>query len=248
VLDASSTVAFVAFAVSAYPSGRDHQLVHPHAFATCSALAGSGGNGASSPLRAVSGAGLSFSFFAAGTSTSSTDPSEDTVILVVEVGRAKLLLDLRLVRKRAGDSLLGVLSSSFGSSEAAPPLTLTPIVSCAVFTTAGALDRQLPVPPSHFRPLFGVCVPVVVGVAVPSDATEASDGVWLAAVSCDVVLAFNASVASSFVLLALLLSAAFVDASAGLWSLGASELGLTFLRGLMAPMSAEDAVQASRRV
>nr|GFD51896.1 hypothetical protein [Tanacetum cinerariifolium] len=110
-----------------------------------------------------------------GTSASSTEPSEDTVILVVDVGSAKLLLDLRLVKNRAGDSLLGCLASSFGSSEVAPPLTLMPIVSCAVFTTAGALERQLPVPPSHLRPLFGVCVPVVVGVDAPAAVVEASD-------------------------------------------------------------------------
>lgn len=247
VLDASSTVALFAFTASVYPSGRDHQLVHPHAFATCSAFAGSGGKGALSPVGAVSGAALVSSFFAVGTSTSSTEPSEETVILVVEVGSAKLLLDLRFVRKRAGDSLLGDLTSSLGSSEVAPPLTLIPMVSCAVFTTAGALDRQLPVPPSHFRLLFGVCVPVVVGVVAPSVAIEASESGLLATVSFDVVLAASASVVGSVVLLALL-SVGFVDALACLSSLGASELILTFLRGLIAPVSAEDAVQASRRV
>ena len=45
-----------------------------------------------------------------------------------------------------------------------------------------------------------------------------------------------------------LVSVAFVGTSVCLSSPGASELGLTFLRGLIAPVSAEKAVQASRRV
>ena len=153
---------------------------------------------------------------------------------MVDVGSAKLRLDLRLVRNLTGDSSLGFLGSSLGSSDVAPPLTLMPMVSCAVFTTAGALERQLPVPPSHFRPLFGVCVPVVVGVDVPSVATEASEPDWLIVVSCDVVLASSAPAVGSAVLLAVLLGLLVVDTSAMLSSAGAWGFGLDFLRGPMA--------------
>ena len=54
------------------------------------------------------------------------------------------LLDLRLVRNFAGDWSFGFFSSWLGSSEAAPPLTLTPMLWLAVLTVAEALDRQLP--------------------------------------------------------------------------------------------------------
>lgn len=149
------------------------------------------------------------------------------MILVVDAGRTMLLLDLRLVRKRAGDSSLGFLASSLGSSEVAPPLTRMPIVSWAVLTTAGALDRQLPVPPSHLRPLLGVCVPVVVGVDAPSAAAEASDAGWLAVLACDVVLASSVSYAGAVA------GAAGTSAVLSLAG-GARGFGLTFLRGLMA--------------
>jgi hypothetical protein len=156
------------------------------------------------------------------------------VILVVDAGSAKLLLDLRLVRKRAGDtSPLAFLASSLGSSEAAPPLTLMPMVSWAVFTTAGALDRQLPVPPSHLRPLLGVCVPVVVGVDAPSDAGGASEAAWLTALSCDVVLASSVPALGSVDALVVLAGLA-VGASAVLSFVGAWVFGLTFLRGPIA--------------
>lgn len=217
VLCASSTLscpALLALAASVYPSGRDHQLVQPHAFAAASVLGGSGGSGGSSPPDVGSCAGGASVCFAVELSASSTAPSEETVILVVDVGSAKLLLDLRLVRNLAGESFLDFFASSLGSSEVAPPLTLIPMVSCAVFTTGGAFDRQLPVPPSHFRPLFGVCVPVVVGVDAPSGTVDDSDSGRLVVVSCDVVLASNVPILGSVVLLV-------VDTSAAISSAGA---------------------------
>jgi hypothetical protein len=86
------------------------------------------------------------------------------------------LLDLRLVRNLVGESSLGFFASSPGSSAVAPPLT--PILSVAVFTIAGAFERQLPDPLSHFFP-FGVWVPVVLGVDAPfeeADEESANDG------------------------------------------------------------------------
>ena len=157
------------------------------------------------------------------------------MILVVDAGSTKLLLDLRLVRKRAGEtSSLDLLASSLGSSEAAPPLTLMPMVSWAVFTTAGALDRQLPVPPSHLRPLFGVCVPVVVGVDAPSDAGGASEAAWLTVLSCDVVLASSVLAFGPVDALTLVVLAGLAGASAVLSFVGACVFGLTFLRGPIA--------------
>jgi len=168
-------------------------------------------------------------------SASSTDPSEDTVIFVVDVGSAKLLLDLRLVKNLAGESLLGFLAASCGSSDVAPPLTAMPIVSWAVLTTAGALDRQLPVPPSHLRPLFGVCVPVVVGVDAPSDAAGEVDKARLVDVSCDVVLASSAAVVvSGVVVVVVLVLPVVVGTSAVLSPAGGWGFGLDFLRGPMA--------------
>jgi hypothetical protein len=77
------------------------------------------------------------------------------------------LLDLRLVKNFAGESSRAVLlASSAGRALVAPPLTLTPMLSVAVRTTAGAFARQLPVPLSHRRPLGVVGVVGVVGVLV----------------------------------------------------------------------------------
>ena len=84
-------------------------------------------------------------------------------------GMALLLLELRLVRNFLGDSSLGFFASSPGSSLVAPPLT--PMLSFAVWTIAGALDRQLPEPESHFLPL-GVCEPVEAGVVLPTEEVE----------------------------------------------------------------------------
>jgi hypothetical protein len=94
------------------------------------------------------------------------------------------------------------------------------MLSFAVFTMAGALDRQLPDPLSHR--FFGVCVPVVVGVNAPSDAVvvedarELSDGVFCASVSLGTVDAVAASVGGTSA------------APAGAW-----EFGFDFLRGLI---------------
>lgn len=106
---------------------------------------------------------------------SSTRPSEDTLTCVIEAGRATLLLDLRLVRNLLGESSRGFLASSLGSSPVAPKVT--PMLSLAVLTMAGAFDRQLPLPDSHFLPL-GVCVPGVAGgVALLAVAVEAAKDV-----------------------------------------------------------------------
>lgn len=136
---------------------------------------------------------------------------------------ASPLLDLRLVRNFLGDSSLGFFASSPGSSPVAPPLT--PMLSFAVLTIAGALDRQLPEPESHLLPR-GVCAPEAddVGVVAPTegvdpvtDLSECASGktrLLLGVVS--VVLGSGAT------------SGALVGASAG-----ASVVGLDFLRGII---------------
>jgi hypothetical protein len=135
-------------------------------------VGGCGGNGGSLTLGVVdSGSSLALSGGLGGL-VSSVRPSEETLTFVIEVGRASLLLDLRLVRNLVGESSFGFFTFAPGSSPVAPPLT--PMLSVAVFTIAGALERQLPDPPSHFLP-FGVCVPVVVGVEAPSDEDAAVD-------------------------------------------------------------------------
>lgn len=124
---------------SGWPSGRDHQLRQAHvdaAWAGCAVEgAGSGGSGGSS-LLAVSGLGVW-----------STMPPVDTLTWVSEAAMMLPLDDLRLVRKRFGESSPGVAACWSVSSPVAPPRT--PMLSVAVATKAGALDRQLPVPDSH---------------------------------------------------------------------------------------------------
>lgn len=95
------------------------------------------------------------------------------------------------------------------------------------------MDRQLPVPPSHLRPLFGVCVPVVVGVDAPSDAEGASEAAWLTVLCCDAVLASSVPALGSVDALVVLAGLA-VGASAVLSFVGACVFGLTFLRGPIA--------------
>lgn len=87
---------------------------------------------------------------------SSVRPSEETLTLVMDVGSALPLLDLRLVKNLVGESSFGDFAWSPGSSPVVP--YVTPMLSFAVLTIAGAFARQLPDPPSHFLP-FGVCVP-----------------------------------------------------------------------------------------
>jgi hypothetical protein len=89
----------------------------------------------------------------------------------MEAGMASPLLDFRLVRNFLGDSSLGFFASSSGSSPVAPPLT--PMLSFAVLTMAGAFDRQLPEPESHLLPR-GVCVPEAVGVVEPTEGIESA--------------------------------------------------------------------------
>ena len=97
------------------------------------------------------------------------------------------------------------------------------------------MDRQLPVPPSHLRPLFGVCVPVVVGVDAPSDAGGASETAWHTVLSCDVVLASSVPALGSVdALVVVVLGGLAVGASAVLSFVGAWVFGLTFLRGPIA--------------
>lgn len=175
MVEATSTVAFasvVAFPASVYPSGRDHQLLHPHvlaAAAVCDAD-GSGGNGGSSTVVGVGGSST-LSGFGVGFGMSSTRPSEETLTCVMAAGMTLLLLELRLVRNFLGDSSWGCFASSPGSSLVAPPLT--PMLSFAVWTMAGALDRQLPDPDSHLLPR-GVSEPVEVGVVVPTEDVESA--------------------------------------------------------------------------
>ena len=235
VLWASSTLcaSLLALLTSEYPSGRDHQLRHAQVFAAASAFGfgGSGGNGGSSMSGMEAWSALAGVSWGAAFGGSSTRPSEETLTCVIEAGIVLPLLDLRLVRNRLGESSCGFFASSPGSSPVAP--ALTPILSFAVLTMAGALDRQLPVPVSHFLP-FGVCVPGVAGgVSVLAVAVEAAIEVSEAP-SCRTELALGvlervfAAVTSGGSsrpeLLLLVLSA-------GAW--GAGVLGRDFLRGFM---------------
>jgi hypothetical protein len=177
VLCASSMLPWAslrALPASEYPSGLDHQLHQPQVFAACSAdgmEGGCGGNGGSSALGAVGSASLLVVSETFGACDSSVSPSEETLTFVMDVGSAFPLLDLRLVRNLVGASSFGFFASSPGSSPVAPPLT--PMLSLAVLTIAGALERQLPDPLSHL--FFGVWVPVVVGVDAPSEAVVEVD-------------------------------------------------------------------------
>lgn len=134
---------------------------------------------------------------------------------------ASPLLDFRLVRNFLGDSSLGFFASSSGSSPVAPPLT--PMLSLAVLTIAGAFDRQLPVPESHLLPL-GVCVPEAVGVMAPADDVEAVTD-WSGGASGRMSLLLGVV---SVVLASCGTAGALVDASEG-----ASVFGLDFLRGFI---------------
>lgn len=130
------------FEASEYPSGRDHHDRQPQVPGCCSAgliLGGSGGNGGSSTLGGFWAGSTGFTSFC-----SLTEPSEETLNIVMEAGMLSALLDLRLVRNLAGDWSLDFCSSWVGISEAAPPLTLTPMLWLAVLTVAEALDLQLP--------------------------------------------------------------------------------------------------------
>lgn len=231
-----SCASLLALVASEYPSGRDHQLRHAHVFAAVFAcfVAGSGGNGGSSTRGsseggASSAGGVSSGF---GLGASSTMPSVETLICVIEAGITSPLLDLRLVRKCLGESSRDLFAPLRGSSPVEPEVT--PMLSVAVLTMAGAFDRQLPVPDSHFLPL-GVCVPGVVGgVALLADAVEAAsdltdEGAFgkipLAFGVLEGVLATSTSLGTSD--LTLLLSAA-----------GALVFSFAFLRGII-PMRLE---------
>jgi hypothetical protein len=221
----------LALLASEYPSGLDHQLRHAQVFAAWSAGSfevGCGGSGGSSSLGAVDSVpSLAVSVALAG-SASSVRPSEETLTLVVEVGSALPLLDLRLVRNLVGESSLGFFASSPGTSPVAPPLT--PITSVAVFTIAGAFDRQLPDPLSHFFP-FGVWAPVLLGVDAPGEAdvdaaNDAFDGAF-----CSTPLSLG--VWDVVVSAALFSDAAAEPVPVLLASAGACEFGFAFLRGLI---------------
>lgn len=217
----------LALPASEYPSGLDHQLRQPQVLAAWSLACiggGCGGNGGSLILgMAVSSSSLA----GVGSFGSSVRPSEPTLTFVIEVGSALPLLDLRLVRNLVGESSLGFLASSPGSSLVAPPFT--PMLSFAVLTTAGAFIRQLPDPPSHFFPR-GVWLPVVVGVDAPSEvvvdsARDLFDGAFCTSSP-------SPGVVEVFVLV--------VPASGGssrpvllLLTTGASVFGFDFLRGFM---------------
>lgn len=225
MVEASSTLecaSLLTFAGSAYPSGRDHQDFHPHALAAASTcdLGGSGGNGGSVTWEAgVSSTSCGCSGFGFG--ASSRRPSEDTFTWVMEAGMASPLLDLRLVRNFLGDSSLGFFASSLGSSPVAPPLT--PMLSFAVWTMAGAFDRQLPVPESHLLPR-GVCVPEAVGVVAPTEDVDAATD-WSEGASGRMSLLLGVV---SVVLASCGTAGALVDASEG-----ASGFGFDFLRGFI---------------
>lgn len=147
---------------SRYPSGRDHQLRQPQVGAASSLgsfrRGGSGGSGGSSTCGVGDGDGASG--VGSCRSSLSTAPSDETLSLVMAAGMASPLLDLRFVKNLAGDWSFALSEASLGSSEAAPPLTLTPMLSLAVFTVAVAFDRQLPPPPSHLRLGFLCSVPL----------------------------------------------------------------------------------------
>jgi len=181
----------------------------PHVFdgSVGEIAAGVGGNGGSSTI----GVG------AAGALASSVKPSDDTLILVMDVGSASPLLDLRLVRNLVGESSFGFFASP-GSSAVAPPLT--PMLSFAVSTSAGALDRQLPVPFSHFFPR-GVCVPEVFSVVAPFVDVDSA-----------IELLEDAS-GSISLLLGVLGALLSCGASGPVPSAGACEFGFDFLRGFI---------------
>jgi len=169
-------------AASGWPSGRDHQLRQAHVDAVGASCAvegaGSGGSGGSggSSMRVVSGLVVS------GLGVWSTMPPVDTLTWVSEAAMMLPLDDLRLVRKRLGESSPGVAACWSVSSLVAP--LRTPILSVAVATKAGALDRQLPVPFSHVFLLprsvcrLGVAGGYGSGVAVLRGAMEGGKVGW----------------------------------------------------------------------
>lgn len=170
----------------------------------------------------------SFSTVSVDLGESSVRPSDDTLILVMEVGNALPLLDLRLVRNLVGESSRGFFASASGSSPVAPPVT--PMLSALVFTTAGALDRQLPVPPSHFFPL-GVWVPAVEGVDAPFDSVVDDSAVF---VSLGVLCGASASLSAVDALgVVSWVASGGTGAPVLVPSAGAWGFGLLFLRGLI---------------
>jgi hypothetical protein len=179
------------------------------------------------------GAASSLLSAALAADVSSVRPSEETWTFEMDVGSAVPLLDLRLVRNLVGESSsLGFFASSSGSSLVAPPST--PMLSFAVFTTAGALDRQLPEPLSHAFP-FGVRVPAVEGVVAPfEDAVEPDNDVFDGALGR---IALSLGVFEAVVVV-VVVQAAGVSAVGGtsapvLLSAGAWEFGFGFLRGFI---------------
>lgn len=187
------------------------------AASTCD-LGGSGGNGGSLTW----GAGVSSTSFGFGLGGSSRGPSEDTLTSVMEAGMASPLLDFRLVRNFLGDSSLDFFASSSGSSPVAPPLT--PMLSFAVLTMAGALDRQLPEPESHLL-ARGVCVPEAVGVVVPTEGVDSATD-----------LSEEASGKTRLPLGVLLVVVLASSGTSGPWvgaAAGASVSGLGFLLGFI---------------
>jgi hypothetical protein len=95
---------------------------------------------------------------------SPNEPSDETFSLVMAAGIALPLLEFRFVKNFLGDSSRGFWASFPGSSAVAPPAT--PMLSFAILAIAGALERQLPPPPSHFMLtfLFSVCGSGAAGV------------------------------------------------------------------------------------
>jgi len=141
-------------------------------------------------------------------------------------GIALPLLDFRFVRNFLGDASCDFWASCPGSSDVAPPAT--PILSFAVLTIAGAFDRQLPPPPSHFRLafLFSVCVLEAAGVPLVAESGSTID-------------AFEATFLDVSTLLAVLGGGfeglASVEGTGSVLpsSAGACGLGFVFLRGLI---------------
>jgi hypothetical protein len=156
------------------------------------------------------------------------EPSDDTLSTVMEAGMLSALLDLRLVKNFAGDwGFLG--GSSLGSSEAAPPLTLMPMLWLAVLTVAEDLDRQLP-PLNQFLLGFVLSLGSFVagGVAEPSDESRGACMVEPAGVLSRVVLPLGVVVEG---VAAGVVSGGMSDALAP--ACAATGFGFDFLRGLI---------------
>lgn len=104
------------------------------------------------------------------------------------------------------------------------------MLSFAVLTIAGAFDRQLPVPESHFLP-FGVCVPGVEGLVLATEGVDDSATDVFDDAFCSIPLLLG--------VVAAVLAASGSDGTSGpvlllLWSsAGAWGLGFVFLRGFI---------------